>query len=123
MATQNFSHGRANRLNTTAEFSRVFSKAQRSRDRYFTILWRSNDVARARIGFAVAKKNIPLATGRNRVRRAARESFRQQQSLGGVDIVVMAQSVATQVNNSILFASLAKHWDRIRQSGDQEKTQ
>ena len=78
------------------------------------MLYRQNDNGQARLGFAVAKKRISKATGRNRVRRIARESFRQtREQLGGIDIIIMAQTAAAGATNAELFASLASHWERL----------
>ena len=109
-----FSFARRYRLTRPAEFSRVFNNAQRSADRYFTVLFRSNQSDSARLGFAVAKKQIPAAVGRNRVRRLARESFRKQRrSLPPVDIIILARSAAAAAANTELLASLDRHWQRL----------
>jgi len=114
-ATQSFNFSRLYRLSSPAEFRRVFQQAKRSGDRFFTVLWRSNDLASPRIGFAIAKKRISLAVGRNRIRRIARESFRQQRgTLAGVDIVLLAQSGADKASNKQLLKSLERHWENIR---------
>jgi ribonuclease P protein component len=77
-------------------------------------LYCDNGGRSARIGFAVAKKQISLAVGRNRVRRLARESFRKQRhTLQSVDIIILAQSAAGSASNSDLSASLEQHWQRL----------
>lgn len=115
----NFSFARRYRLTRPAEFSRVFGDAQRSADRYFTVLFRANQSDTARLGFAVAKKQIPAAVGRNRVRRLARESFRKQrESLPPVDIIILARSAAAAAANSELLASLDRHWQRLQKTPD-----
>jgi ribonuclease P protein component len=97
----------------------VFNGGRRSADRYFTVLYTPNDSDVARLGFAVAKKKIRKAVGRNRIRRLARESFRYECStLGGVDIVILAQTIADAASNQELTASLQKHWQRIRNGED-----
>ena len=117
-----FSFSRANRLLKPADFQRVFAAASRSADRYFTVLYRDNGTAEPRVGFTVAKKKIAAATGRNRVRRLARESFRQQKrTLGGLDIIILAQNTAAQATNAQLFASLDNHWQRLQQREDQPR--
>ena len=64
---------------------------------------------------AIGKKNCRLSTGRNRLKRIIRESFRQhREALGGVDIVVMNQAAAARANNETLFDSLETHWTRCR---------
>jgi len=82
-------------------------------------LYRDNDKVTARLGFAVAKKRIPAAVGRNRVRRIARESFRKfRTELGSIDIIIMAQSAAVSASNAELFASVEQHWERLRLGED-----
>ena len=108
------------RLNRPEEYQRVFAGASRSADRYFTVLYRPNDLDTARLGFAVAKKKIASAADRNRVRRLARESFRlQRNTLRAVDIIILAQSAAADAKNTVLFASLDKHWQRLSLTNDQ----
>ena len=73
-----------------AAFGRVFKKANRSRDKLFTVLCRDNDAEIARLGLAISKKNCRAATARNRIKRIIRESFREHQAiLSGLDVVRM----------------------------------
>jgi len=79
----------------------------------FTVLFRPNGKDVPRLGLAISKKHCRLASGRNRLKRIVRESFRQhQESLGGVDIVVLNQPAAQSADNQQLFASLERHWQR-----------
>ena len=117
MATQHFCFSRLYRLCAPAEFRRVFQRATRSGDHFFTVLWRENSQPTARIGFAIAKKQISLAVGRNRVRRLARESFRHRRDeFPGVDIVLLAKAAAGKASNEQLAKSLEKHWLKIQQA-------
>jgi ribonuclease P protein component len=118
-SSKTLSFSRAFRLTTPAEFARVFNQARRSSDRYFTVLYRENDKDVACLGFAVAKKRIAAAVGRNRVRRIARESFRKYRTeLGSIDIIILAQSAAASASNAELFDSLEEHWERLRTGED-----
>lgn len=111
---QPYSFARRYRLTRPAEFARVFNKSRRSRDRYFTLLYRANDQDSARLGFAIAKKRIASAVKRNRVRRVARESFRHQRAdLPNIDIIILAQSAAAGASRTELHNSLAQHWSRL----------
>jgi ribonuclease P protein component len=102
------------RLLKAAEFDRVFQQSQRSADDFFTVLYRSNDLDRPRLGLAIAKKRVPLAVGRNRLKRIIRESFRgAEQQLKGLDIVIMARQKAGAARNDELFASLDRHWQSL----------
>ncbi|MDX1507243.1 MAG: ribonuclease P protein component, partial [Woeseiaceae bacterium] len=68
--------GKNRRLPDAAAFGRVFEKARRSRDTWFTVLSRDNELACARLGLAISKKHCKKATARNRLKRIVRESFR-----------------------------------------------
>jgi ribonuclease P protein component len=102
-----------NRLLDAAAFGRVFDRARRSRDNLFTVLCRQNETATARLGLAISKKHCRRATARNRIKRAIRESFRQQQDLlSGLDVVVMNNPAAATASNVEMFVSLDRHWMR-----------
>ena len=85
----------------------------------FTVLYRPNGTSEPRLGLAISKKQCRLATARNRLKRIVRESFRQsRETLGGVDVVVMAQRPAATAPNRELFGSLERHWQRCGGFGD-----
>ena len=111
-----------NRLLNADAFGRVFKKATRSRDKWFTVLARKNELDTARLGLAISKKHCRQATGRNRIKRIVRESFRQHQAeISGMDLVVINQPAATTATNRQLFDSMAAHWQqcqRGRSDGD-----
>lgn len=104
------------RLADKTSYRRVFEKAERSRDNMFTVLYRPNGTDTPRLGLAISKKNCRLATGRNRLKRIVRESFRHHRTeLPGLDIVVMNQPAAARANNNALFGSLDAHWRQCNQ--------
>lgn len=104
---------RKRRLTTPAQFKQVFQKNIRSADRYWTVLFRPNDIGHARLGMVVAKKRAKRAVDRNRLKRTVRESFRCQQGMAGVDIVVLPREICVGADNAELRNSLDKHWSRI----------
>ncbi len=105
---------RSNRLTSASGFSRVFQRAQRSGDKYFTVLYRRNDLGYPRLGLAIAKKRVRRAVGRNRLKRISRDSFRHAKSqLLGEDSVIMARNQAESAVNSELFTSLEQHWRAV----------
>lgn len=74
-----------------------------------------NHVKVARVGLAISKRHCKKSTGRNRIKRQVRESFRAHQGvLAGLDIVVMNQPDAATASNKALTDSLEKHWLRCR---------
>lgn len=71
----------------------------------------------ARLGLAISKKHCRQATGRNRIKRVVRESFRQHQAeLAGLDIVVINQPAAKGAANRQLFDSMSEHWQRCQKA-------
>ncbi|NBV75018.1 MAG: ribonuclease P protein component, partial [Methylococcaceae bacterium] len=67
-----------------------------------------------RLGLAIAKKSIKTAVARNRIKRAARESFRlQRQQIGNFDFVVLARGDALTAPSLILRKSLDRHWLKV----------
>ncbi len=95
------------RLLLAVDYQNVFSKAHRERDRFFTILTRSNQCAFARLGLAVSKKNVSkLAVERNRIKRLIRESFRCSELRKlPIDIVVIPKhAVGRQMNATLINA-------------------
>ena len=102
------------RLNKPVDYKRVFADPERSSDKFFTLLTRKNNLDNARLGLAIAKKNIRRAVSRTLIKRIIRESFRlHQQKIGNIDIVVMARSNAGSVSSKILRQSLEKHWLKL----------
>ncbi len=113
--------GRQSRLLDARAYSRVFDKARRSRDDWFTVLCRQNDLEIARLGLAISKKNCRKAAARNRIKRLVRESFRlHQQELAGLDIVVMNKRSTADATNAALFDSLSGHWKRCAKAAPQK---
>ncbi len=104
---------KTNRLLNAAAFGRVFKKATRSRDKLFTVLSRANTDNATRLGLAISKKHCRKATGRNRIKRMIRESFRHNQAeLAGLDIIVINQPAASLADKSAMQESLERHWQR-----------
>jgi len=108
---------RQSRLLRPADFKRVFEQPYRSGDNCFRILARPNGILSHRLGMAVAKKAIPKAVGRNRIKRLVRESFRQEmvgQSVEGpLDFVVLPTAQAASQTNKALVESLSAHWQKL----------
>lgn len=105
------------RLSGSSVFAHVFDRPAKSSDRYFTVLARSNGLKYPRLGMAISRKVARSAVARNRIKRIVRESFRHHQSqLGGMDWVVMGRSGMAQQENTVLFTSLQRHWQRLAPS-------
>ena len=102
------------RLRTPADYKKVFANPSKSVDKYFTVLAVENRLNYPRLGLAIAKKSIKTAVARNRIKRAARESFRlQRQQIGNYDFVVLARGDALNAPSLILRKSLDRHWLKV----------
>lgn len=112
MASSNTAFTRAARLLKGQEYTRVFGGAERSADRFFTVLGRANELTHARLGLAISRRTAPRAVDRNRLRRLARESFRQLE-LAPLDYVVMARRDALSAKSQALRSSLDRHFTRL----------
>jgi len=115
------------RLLSGGEFKRVFDARQVESNRYFRIHWavRPDHQPRpapgaptgARLGLAIAKRVARRAVDRNRIRRIARETFRQRRHiLRPVDFVVLAKPPATEADSRTLKLALEQLWLRFESS-------
>lgn len=105
------------RLLSPDEFKFVFADAQKIANRHWTLLIRPNGLSIPRLGLAVAKKQLQRAVWRNRIKRIARESFRQHKpDLCGYDIVVLGRKGMQDIDNTTLAASFCHLINKIRRS-------
>jgi ribonuclease P protein component len=109
-ATQAFP--RHNRLLNRADFQRVFQAPLKSSDALFTVLARPSTVGHARLGLAIARKQLRSAVDRNRIKRLAREYFRQH-TVATLDYVIMARKTARARTNAQIHSSLTRHFQRL----------
>ena len=81
MAVKKFPFSKTYRLNTAVDYSNVFNNANRSSDKFFTVLAKKNTLDVARWGLAIAKKSVKKAVQRNRIKRVVRELVRLSKQL------------------------------------------
>ena len=114
---------RHHRLLTPAQFAAVFSARRVLRGEHFALHYRPNDLATARIGFVIPKKQARFAVLRNAVKRQARELFRQRcASLPPLDLVLrLAQplgpagkAASDRPAKAAWCAELAELFDRLQ---------
>ena len=95
----------------SADFSYIFDKPIKSADAVYTVLARTGQMNKARLGVIVSKKNINSAVKRNRAKRIVRESFRQHKEIiNSLDVVVICKKPSERMINEKLFERLHKHW-------------
>lgn len=95
------------------------AQATRSADGLFTVLARPRDSSGARLGLAVSRKAARRAVDRNRIKRLARETFRQCAGKADVDVIVFARRGAAAEPRAVLRRSLNRHFRRLLTHGTQ----
>ncbi|MFZ5653848.1 MAG: ribonuclease P protein component [Pseudomonadota bacterium] len=103
------------RLLTSAEFQAVFAAVERRvSHRYYLLLAKANDGRGARLGLVVARKNIRLATRRNRIKRVARETFRlQADRLMSVDVLLLPRRGMDELSPERQTRLLQQAWQEL----------
>tara|TARA_B100000745_G_scaffold119429_1_gene77209 strand:- start:2733 stop:3116 length:384 start_codon:yes stop_codon:yes gene_type:complete len=108
---------RQRRLLSKADYKRVFDNAIKLSTPVFTILFRRNQLEYSRLGLAIAKKQLPKAVQRNRVKRLVRESFRlHMHTIEGLDFVVMARKGIIKLDNAVVATQLKGLWGKVEQA-------
>ncbi len=107
--------GRSGRLLSGGDFQAVFNTSEfRVAHRNFLLLATANKLNHPRIGLVVAKKNVRLAVSRNRIKRVARETFRNNwERLGNLDVVFLAKKGIDKLSRAEQTDLLNKGWSRL----------
>lgn len=103
---------RSRRLLNQADFQQVFQAPLKSSDALFTVLAGPAATGCARLGLAIARKQLRQATDRNRIKRLVREYFRQH-VVASLDYVVMARRAVGTCTNDQICTSLTRHFRRL----------
>lgn len=109
-----FSFSPQKRLLSAAEYSQVFNHGCcKAGDNAFLLLASQNQRETGRLGLAVSKKQLRRAVDRNRVKRIARESFREHENLSGVDLVLLCRPGVKGLDKREIRHKLDTLFDRI----------
>ena len=102
------------RLRRRPQFLAVGETGCKVTTAHFLLLWTPNRMPHPRLGVTVTRK-VANAVGRNRLKRAVRESFRHsgRRLLPPVDVVVIARRHAPRLPADRLAAELEEAWMRI----------
>jgi ribonuclease P protein component len=102
------------RLTRSFEFQQVFKNNTRCADTGITILVGKKKGECPRLGFAIARKQIPTAVKRNSLKRLFRESFRKaQHRLPAQDLVIMVRREILSSDPEKIRAAVEQHWNSI----------
>jgi len=97
---------------TKKHYDHVFAKATKVAMPGFLLLARENTQGNARLGLAIAKKQLAKAVQRNRVKRLIRESFRNTR-LKNIDVIALARRNLSSMSNQEISAKLEQAWRKL----------
>lgn len=103
------------RLLHQSGFNRAFNQtACKAHQSGFLLLACAGEGTRSRLGLVVAKRHLKRAHERNRIKRLARESFRQYApTLPALDIVLVVKAGAHELDNATLHSQLKAGWQQL----------
>jgi ribonuclease P protein component len=105
---------KSHRLLKPSDYGKVFDDVQlKVPHRNFLILATPNSLGYARVGLIFSKKNLKLAVQRNRIKRQVRETFRHNQHLPPLDIIVLGRQGLSHLDNHTVSSSLNDLWGRL----------
>merc|ERR1711965_752562 len=99
------------RLLSSSDFQQVFkNNSLRVSNRDVLVLAMLNGNQNSRLGLVIGKKNVPSAVGRNKVKRAVRETFRKNTFKISLDIIVIARQGVGILSSEQLNLLLNQSW-------------
>lgn len=116
MTTPTSRYPRSARVRARADFDRIFEHGRRQATPRLAVHWLAVS-SLPRLGLAVSRKVDPRAVGRNQIKRALREIFRQHRNqLAAGDYVVVARPAARAATREQLerhFLDLLRRLDAL----------
>ena len=102
------------RLLNAHDYTQVFNERSiRAGSTAGTVLALPASDNRSRLGIIVAKRNVRLATDRNRLKRLVREYFRNHPVAATMSIVCMAKREAGALRNADVKGELDSLWRKL----------
>ncbi|MBA2653596.1 MAG: ribonuclease P protein component [Gammaproteobacteria bacterium] len=103
------------RLAAAESFQKVYRNGRKFRHHGISVLVCQNELAHSRIGISVAKKQVPRAVDRNRIKRIVRESFRLRRDdlTANLDMVFLIYSTLLELSNHEIQLCLDFLWTKL----------
>lgn len=117
-----YSFQKSKRLLNASDYKEVFDHNRvKVANSSLLILAKPTLSRQSRLGLVIAKKNIPTAVQRNRVKRVVRETFRQRDFAVGMDIIFLARSGAKLQSRKQLTELLNNAWSSLDARSQQQR--
>ena len=114
---------KAARLLNAQDYSQVFSLCSiRAGATAGTVLALPTPDKRSRLGIIIAKKNVRLATDRNRIKRLVREYFRHHALSDSMSLVFIAKRGAGALSNADVIGDLDRLWRKLSHKNAQMRS-
>ncbi len=118
-AVEKFKFLKSERILKRRDFFDLSRKGKRVTNRYFTVIYSPGSTEKCRLGLTITKK-IGNSVQRNKLKRYAREFFRQNKSRfkNNWDINVIAKNEAVNLASSYYYLNLVKLFKKIEENFD-----
>ncbi|MHA7878690.1 MAG: ribonuclease P protein component [Saccharospirillum sp.] len=115
-------HPRGHRLLTARDFQQVFNAVEvKAACPELLFLAKPGKRSEPRLGFVLSKKNVRTAVARNRVKRAARETFRHLHAdLPALDIILLGRKGLGELSQPELQSLIRKQLLRLSRRWQQQ---
>lgn len=105
---------RNKRLTSPAEFQQVYAMRYTVSCEGIKIFFKTQEKGLARLGMAIAKRQVPRAVDRMRIKRRIRENFRlSQYKLFGVDVIVTVYQGVEELSFDEFNRKLNLLWQKM----------
>ena len=109
-----FSFKKTQRLLNASDYKQVFDDNRvKVANSSLLILAKPTGGYPSRLGLVVAKKNIPTAVQRNRIKRVVRETFRKKHFQSSLDVVFLARQGANKLSTQKLTTIVENSWAKL----------
>ena len=105
-----------NRIRNANLFKNLINTGRRSRLKYANIITAGNNLGYPRLGISIAKKAVPRAVDRNRLKRIYREIFRKNKKLLGTrDLLIICSQNINAKSDPYMAADIRHYFTELNE--------
>jgi len=96
-------------IKESKDYKRVFNEGKKVLSPHFVLYRATGSQQNSRLGITISKAVVPLATGRNRIKRRIREFWRtrKQGSVKNKDCVIVVRKKIGELTNDAFYQEIA----------------